>query len=91
VFQINIIRIQLQKFNLEQATKTERERRCIALLSLTSALDGGGCSTQRPRRFTPQKYPVSSEQEAGWATGQVWTITEKSNPHRDSIPGSSTS
>jgi hypothetical protein len=34
-------------------------------LSLTSALDGGGWSTQRPGRFTPGNDPVPIVQEAG--------------------------
>ena len=35
--------------------------------------------------FTPRKDPVPILQEAGWATGPVWT-DRKSRPHRDSIP-----
>ena len=35
--------------------------------------------------FTPGKDPVSILQEAGWASGPVWT-GGKSRPHRDSIP-----
>jgi len=41
-------------------------------------------STLRPH-FTPGKDPVPILQEAGWATGPVWT-DGKSRPHRDSIP-----
>jgi len=41
-------------------------------------------STPRPH-FTPGKDPVPILQEAGWATGPVWT-GGKSRPHRDSIP-----
>jgi len=40
-------------------------------------------STLRPH-FTPGKDPVPILQEAGWATGPVWT-GGKSPPHRDSI------
>jgi hypothetical protein len=47
------------KFDLEQATKTQRGVEVLAL-SLTSALDEGGWSTPRPGRFTPGKDPVSS-------------------------------
>ena len=35
--------------------------------------------------FTPGKDPVPILQEAGWATGLVWT-GGKSRPHWDSIP-----
>ena len=42
-------------------------------------------STPRPH-FTPRKDPVHILQEAGWATGPVWT-GGKSSPHRDPIPG----
>ena len=45
-------------------------------LPSTSALDGGGWSTLRPGRFTPGKDPVPIVQEAGWATGPVWTGAE---------------
>ena len=43
---------------------------------MTSALDGGGWSTPRPDRFTPGKDPVLIVQEAGWASGPVWTGEE---------------
>jgi len=36
----------------------EVEQRYSSTLSLTSALDGGGCSTPRPGRFTRGKDPV---------------------------------
>ena len=41
-------------------------------------------STPRPL-FTPGKDPVPILQEAGWASGPVWT-GGKSRPHRDLIP-----
>jgi len=41
-------------------------------------------STPRPH-FTPGKEPVTILQEAGWASGPVWT-GGKSLPHRHSIP-----
>ena len=56
-------------------------------LSLTSALDGGGCSTPRPGRFIPGKDPVFIVQETGWASGPVWTDAENLAPQRESIPG----
>jgi hypothetical protein len=40
-------------------------------LTVTSALDGGAWSTQRPGRFTPGKDPVRIVQEAGWTPGSV--------------------
>jgi hypothetical protein len=36
----------------------------------------GGWSTPRPGRFTPGNNPVPIVQEAGWATGPVWTGAE---------------
>jgi len=30
----------------------------------------------RPGRFTPEKNPVRIVQEAGWASGPVWTRVE---------------
>ena len=41
-------------------------------------------STPRPH-FTPWKDPVPILQEAGWASGPVWT-GGKSRPYRDSTP-----
>jgi len=49
-------------------------------LSLTSAQDGGGWSTPRPGRFTPDKDPVRIVQEADWAPGPVWTGAENLSP-----------
>ena len=46
-------------------------------LSLTSALDGGGCVlTPRLGRFTPSKDLLPIVQEAGWASEPVWTGPE---------------
>ena len=45
-------------------------------LSLTSALDGGGWSTPRPGRFTPEKDPVPIAYKAVWTPGPVWTGAE---------------
>ena len=45
-------------------------------LPSTSALNWGGWLTPLPERFTPGKDPVSIVQEAGWATGPVWTSAE---------------
>ena len=52
-------------------------------------LDRGGWSTSRPGRFTSRKDPVPTAQEAGWASGPVWTRAENLTPHWDSIPGPS--
>jgi hypothetical protein len=51
-------KIKKVKFTLEQATKAQRGSRGVALLSLTSALDGGGWSTPCPGHFTPWKDSV---------------------------------
>jgi hypothetical protein len=42
-------------YTTEQAMKAQRGSRGIALLFLTSALDGGGWSTPRPGRFSPRE------------------------------------
>ena len=42
----------------------QREYRHNCTLSLTSALDVGGCSTPRPGRFNPAKDQVPIVQEA---------------------------
>ena len=70
------------KVNQQQATKTQRGSRGIALLriSLTSALNGGGCSTPRPDRFNRGKDQVPIVQEAGWGSGPVWTGAENLTP-----------
>ena len=53
---------------------------------MTAALEGGEWSAARPgRNLTPGKDPVPILQEAGWASGPVWT-DGISRPHRDSIP-----
>ena len=49
-------------------------------LPSTSALDGGGWLTPRPRRFISGKYPVHIVQEAGWAPGPIWTGAENLDP-----------
>ena len=51
-----------------------REDRYNSTLSLTSALDGSGCSTPRPGRFTPCKDAVPGVYEAGWASGLLWRV-----------------
>jgi hypothetical protein len=73
---------------VEHATKAHRGS-YSSTLSLTSAIDRGGCSTPRPGRSTPGKDPVPIVQEAEWAAGPVWTGAKNLAPHRDSISGSS--
>ena len=56
--------------------------RYSSTLSLTSVLDGDGWAMPRPSHFTPGKDPVPIVQEAGWATGLVWTGEENLAPTR---------
>jgi hypothetical protein len=72
------------KFNLEQPTKFLRGNTFFNLV-----VGWGGLSTSCPGRFTPGKDPVFILQEAGWASGLVWTGVEKSCLLRDSITGPS--
>ena len=58
-------------------------------LSLTQALDRGGWSTPRPRRFTPGKESVPNAQETEWVPGPVWKGAENLAPSWDSIPAPS--
>ena len=44
-----------------------------SILSLTSALDGGGLLTPRPCRFIPGNDPLPIVKVAGWAPGPLWT------------------
>jgi hypothetical protein len=48
---INKVKVKV-KFPLEQDMKAQRYS---STLSLASVLDGGGCSTPQPGRFTPRK------------------------------------
>jgi hypothetical protein len=52
---------------------------------------GVGGQRHAPAAFTPGKDPVPIVQEAGWAPGPVWIGAENLAPHRDSIPGPSSS
>jgi len=48
---------------------------------LTSALEGGeGVSVTTRPHLTPRKDPVPIVQEAGWASGPVWTGAENFAP-----------
>ena len=44
------------------------------------ALRWGGGLAPGPGRFTPRKDPVPIVQEAGWASGPVWTRAENLAP-----------
>ena len=63
-----------------------RVGRGIALLFHDCGIRRGWVVSSTPRpHFTLEKEPVPILQEAGWASGPVWT-GGKSRPHRDSIP-----
>jgi hypothetical protein len=47
---------------------------------MTSALDGVGGQRQSPAAFTSGKDAVPIVQEAGWASGPVWTGAENLAP-----------
>ena len=65
-----------EKFHYRTGNEAPKaEQRYICALSLTSAVDGGGCSTSRFGRFTHANEPVPTLQEAGWFPGPVWTGT----------------
>jgi len=61
-------------------------RGIVLLLLGPSALEGVRGQPHAPATTTPGKDPLPIVQEAGWATGPVWT-RGKSLPQRDSIPG----
>jgi len=50
------------------------------MLSLISALDGGGWSMPCHSHFTPRKDPVPTAWEAGWASELVCTGAENLAP-----------
>jgi hypothetical protein len=56
---------------------------------MPSAVDGVGGERHAPAAFTPGKDPVPIVQEADRAPGPVWAGAENLAPHRDSIPGPS--
>ena len=63
----------------------QRVGRGIALLFHDRGTRRGWVVSSTPRpQFKPGIDPVPILQEAGWATGPVWTCG-KSRPHRDSI------
>jgi hypothetical protein len=52
----------------------------IALHSLDLGVRRGGWSAPRPVNFTPGEGPVPIVQEAGWASGPVWTCAKNLAP-----------
>jgi hypothetical protein len=76
------------KFNLEQALKSQRGSKGIALLFLNIGARWGGLSTSRPGRFPPGKtqYPLCRRMGG---PGADLDGCGKSRPHRDWIPGPS--
>jgi len=55
--------------------RTMKVYRVTAYVILTTGLDGCERPASRPSHFTQGKYfPVSTEQEAGWAPQYVWTF-----------------
>jgi len=77
------VKVKCSRYRLGVA---QRVGRSIALLFHDRGTRRGWVVSRTPRpHFTPGKEPVPILQEAGWATGPVWT-GGKSRPHRDSIP-----
>jgi hypothetical protein len=61
-----------KKFTLEQAMKTQKGSRGIALLSFSLGCRWSEWAKPRPCRFTPGKESVPIVQDAGWASRPVW-------------------
>jgi hypothetical protein len=78
------------KVSLEQATKTQRGSKGIALPFFNLDARWGGWSTPRPGRFTPGKDPAT-HCVGVWGVGSRADLDGcgKSRPHQDSIPGPS--
>ena len=60
--------------------RTRRRRRYSFKAFAASMLEGAARSAPRLSRFTPGKDAVLTAQEAGWASGPVWTGTENLAP-----------
>jgi hypothetical protein len=54
--------------------------RGIALLLIDLGARRCGWSAPHPGRFTPGKDPVPIVQDAGWASGPVWTCAKNLSP-----------
>ena len=65
------------KFALEQATKTQRASRGIALLFLNLSIEGGGWSKPRSGFFALGNNLVPIVEEPGWAHPAVDTVGKK--------------
>jgi hypothetical protein len=61
-------------------TEGQEGGRGIALLFLDLSTRRGGWSAPRLARFNPGKHLVSIVQEAGWASGPVWTWEKSRYP-----------
>jgi hypothetical protein len=71
----------VQALKLCKGRTVRRGRRVITLPFLDhSTRRGWGVSVMPLHLFTPRKYPVSIVQEAGWASGSVWTSAENLAP-----------
>jgi hypothetical protein len=62
------------------AQRNKAVGRGIAVLFLDLGARRGGLSASSPGRFTPRKDPVPIVQEAGWASGPVWTCAKNLAP-----------
>ena len=66
----------------EQATKAQRGRRGKLYSFFNLGAGWGGWSKPRPGRFTPGKDKVPIVEEAGRASGPVWTSAGNLTPTR---------
>ena len=83
---ISAILVLQQEWSRCRPSVTQRVGRGLALLFHDRGTRRGWVVSSKPwPHFTPGKDPVPILQEAGWASGPVWT-GGKSRPHRDSIP-----
>jgi len=65
------------RFTLEQVMKApEGEFWCSSILSLTSALDMADSQRHAPAAVLPERDPLPSVQESGWAPGPISTGAE---------------
>ena len=86
---ISCIKRTRKVLSLQQAMKTKTGSRCIAVLFLTSALDGGWVVNATPRLLYPREWPPTPC-IGGWVGPRAGLKgCGKSRPHRDSITGSS--
>ena len=75
------------KWSRYRSSVAQMVGRGLALLFLDRGTRRGWVVSSTPRpHFTPGRDPVPILQEAGWASGSVWT-GGKSRPHQVSMPG----